>query len=381
MKTRKEIITPEKAREYLNANTHNRAVRPKRVALYVREILAGRFLCTHQGIAFFEDGALADGQHRLLAIMQAGVAVEMQVTRELPKGAADLIDGQKGRTLADHLRLNHGVEHAQWISAVVREIIALAAPSAIGCPTTPHQAQDILALYGREIADVRTRIWEYVPGRRAAVAAVLAFAAASYPAEVAAFAAALGSGEALSRGTPAFTLRNYLIARTGAKGGERAKLREWVANALYHHVNGNALTIVKSGPMGLDFFKSKQRGNVEKIRQAAAAGVEEEHDPRVDECEEMRRLLIEIAGETSHDKVFTRRDLLVAAKRLRLLSSLGVDRLNGTVPIDVDKRFGRQLQHARGVQLTDRHGRRFVVGHRRQKHGATYPLTFLEGTA
>ncbi len=40
----------------------------------------GHWDTTHQGIAIASDGTLVDGQHRLLAIVESGVTVRMNVT-------------------------------------------------------------------------------------------------------------------------------------------------------------------------------------------------------------------------------------------------------------------------------------------------------------
>jgi hypothetical protein len=61
---------------------------------------------SHQGIAFDEHGRLADGQHRLLAVVEAGVAVEMNITTMMPDNVIPSIDLQKKRSLADAMGLS-----------------------------------------------------------------------------------------------------------------------------------------------------------------------------------------------------------------------------------------------------------------------------------
>lgn len=75
MYTEKVFVTPEMAYDWLVHNTNNRDLRPLDV-LYLKQcILSGNWRVTHQGIAFYADGELADGQHRLNAIADAGVGV------------------------------------------------------------------------------------------------------------------------------------------------------------------------------------------------------------------------------------------------------------------------------------------------------------------
>lgn len=83
-----ELITPEMAQKYLDTRPPwQRNVRPGWVSSLARMIKEGSFLLTHQGIAFNENGSNTDGQHRLLAIIEAGIPVKMMVTRGLSDNA------------------------------------------------------------------------------------------------------------------------------------------------------------------------------------------------------------------------------------------------------------------------------------------------------
>jgi len=76
---RKMTITPDLALQWLTQNTHNRSIRRGWVKELARRILNGLWRTTHQGIAFDETGLLIDGQHRLLAILEAETAIVMWV--------------------------------------------------------------------------------------------------------------------------------------------------------------------------------------------------------------------------------------------------------------------------------------------------------------
>lgn len=100
--TVQETITPDLAQEYLKRNQNgNRTINMSNVRKYVRDMKNGRFKTTHQGIAFDEAGNLIDGQHRLTAIVQAGVPVNMMVTRNLPADTFSCIDRGYNRTFAN----------------------------------------------------------------------------------------------------------------------------------------------------------------------------------------------------------------------------------------------------------------------------------------
>jgi hypothetical protein len=62
------MIGPREAAELLFLNTDNRAPRKNVIARLARDIEAGYWSYTHQGIAFDKNGILIDGQHRLKAI-------------------------------------------------------------------------------------------------------------------------------------------------------------------------------------------------------------------------------------------------------------------------------------------------------------------------
>lgn len=103
-----ETITPEIARSYLAKNFKNRRIRNEVVNMLARDILSGNFRTTHQGIAFYEDGTLMDGQHRLSAIIKANKAVDMLVSRGLPKETMTAVDKGTGRSTADVLAIGYG---------------------------------------------------------------------------------------------------------------------------------------------------------------------------------------------------------------------------------------------------------------------------------
>jgi hypothetical protein len=103
-----ELITPAKAEELLRQNTRNRRLRKGLVDQYARDMSAGRWRKTHQGIAINCDGTILDGQHRLHAIIQSGVAVEMLVARGVPSSSQLEMDGGAVRTASDVLTIDSG---------------------------------------------------------------------------------------------------------------------------------------------------------------------------------------------------------------------------------------------------------------------------------
>lgn len=102
-----EKITPAVAKAYLEMNKNNRNIRQRVVDAYARDMAAGEWVVQHQGIAFDVDGNLVDGQHRLQAVIKAGVAVPMMVTRGLEKNSSAGIDQGAKRSFTDVLTMQH----------------------------------------------------------------------------------------------------------------------------------------------------------------------------------------------------------------------------------------------------------------------------------
>jgi len=98
-------VTPELAETWLKRNNFNRKMNEEMVERYRRDILAGRWALTHQGIAFDRNGLLVDGQKRLEAIRRSGKTVRMFVFMHQSIAHHEAIDCGKPRTNLDVIRL------------------------------------------------------------------------------------------------------------------------------------------------------------------------------------------------------------------------------------------------------------------------------------
>lgn len=102
-------VTPEMACEWLKSNRQNRPLRRMVIEGYKREMLAGRWKLTHQGVAFDHAMNLLDGQHRLHAIAESGVSVWMMVSFNVEADSRLVIDDHAKRDYADAIRLGLGI--------------------------------------------------------------------------------------------------------------------------------------------------------------------------------------------------------------------------------------------------------------------------------
>lgn len=106
MQTVRIVVTPQEAQQWLDEkNTRNRPMSMPLAAMYADDMANGRWLETHQGIAFYEDGVLADGQTRLKAITIAKKSIPMQVTFGVPKPSGLCIDIHRRRTFSNQLAM------------------------------------------------------------------------------------------------------------------------------------------------------------------------------------------------------------------------------------------------------------------------------------
>lgn len=120
MHTETMMVTPEMAKKFIQKNVQNRPVSKQYVRALVSDIVSGKFYTTHQGIAFDEDGYLIDGQHRLLAIIQAGIPVTLMVTTGLPRGTVMGIDTTRKRSYANIAKLLGRPGETNKFAAVAR---------------------------------------------------------------------------------------------------------------------------------------------------------------------------------------------------------------------------------------------------------------------
>lgn len=108
MRTEIFVITPAFAADCLTHNTKNRNLRKGVVRQLVDVIKQGKWELNGSAIRFGLDGRLLDGQHRLTAIVQAGIPCPSLVIYDLPDSTFETIDvgGAGVRTAGDFIGLD-----------------------------------------------------------------------------------------------------------------------------------------------------------------------------------------------------------------------------------------------------------------------------------
>lgn len=130
-------VNPELAAKWLeqSKDVRNRTTTLSRVAYYAKQMREGNWRVTHQGIAFDEQNHLTDGKHRLTAICQAGVTVDMWVYYGLSQKSMIAVDKHRPRTEQNSLYISgmdvtrHDVTTARSMSNAGSGYVNIAASS------------------------------------------------------------------------------------------------------------------------------------------------------------------------------------------------------------------------------------------------------------
>ena len=104
---KKELITPSRAKELLEANINNRRVRAKVVNRYAQDMLAGRWKeNTGEAVKISKSGIVLDGQHRFYAVIKANTPIFFHIAYGIDDSVSDVLDTGSGRSASDVFKLN-----------------------------------------------------------------------------------------------------------------------------------------------------------------------------------------------------------------------------------------------------------------------------------
>jgi hypothetical protein len=127
-----EIITPTIARALLATNNGNRKLRPMLVSRYASMMRDDNWLLTPEPIVVAKTGRLLNGQHRLSAIIEADMWLNMFVVRGVSEEAFPAMDRGAGRTFSDANSINKYLsETAKLLVAILENTTASAIDSKV----------------------------------------------------------------------------------------------------------------------------------------------------------------------------------------------------------------------------------------------------------
>lgn len=151
-----ETITPDTARIYLKLNNNNRPLRKTHIRELASDMMQGNWQVTHQSIAFDITGRLIDGQHRLYAIIEAGIPIQISVTRGCSASSFSIIDRGSNRSKSDILG---------WPKKIT-EVITLALHITTGTNPT---VSNIKLMEGSRLLENCQILLDYCPTCRAVI--------------------------------------------------------------------------------------------------------------------------------------------------------------------------------------------------------------------
>lgn len=101
-----ESVTPSRAEAWLNKNSGNRNMREGVAERYADDMRSGRWTTCPVPIAFYADGELADGQHRLWAIIDSGTMQTFPIARGLDRKDGLNLDTGLTRNIVDNAKIS-----------------------------------------------------------------------------------------------------------------------------------------------------------------------------------------------------------------------------------------------------------------------------------
>lgn len=119
----RQRVTPQMAETWLRNNTDNRNLSQGYVDKLARDMLSGEFAYVADPIRFDTGGNLIDGQHRLTAIAQSGVTLDMLVVTGMKRDDRRFLDRGRKRRVADNLRMDYGIASATTVASVTRMVL------------------------------------------------------------------------------------------------------------------------------------------------------------------------------------------------------------------------------------------------------------------
>jgi hypothetical protein len=120
--TKTLMFDRELAEAVLKLNTGNRRVNRRKIEQLVRQMKAGEFENTGEPIIISAEGVINNGQHRLLALVEADISLDMDVRFGIPRKAFSKTDTGTSRSSGDVLTIK-GVGAGGQVASAVRLLV------------------------------------------------------------------------------------------------------------------------------------------------------------------------------------------------------------------------------------------------------------------
>lgn len=210
-------VTPQAAMQWLeqHGNARNRKIKQRRVDRYARLMKLDKWHSSNgETISFGADDTLLNGHHRLWAIVEAGIAVEVTVARGVDPEAFATID-EHDRTAAEVIFIGGQHNHHRPIATAIGLIMKYEGGKINNVNFSAIEISD----YFDNHPDLETFIAaaSHNPIRpfAAAVGAVTYLASVKYRQRALTFIESLTDGVNLDKGSPILALRTRLLTHKG----------------------------------------------------------------------------------------------------------------------------------------------------------------------
>jgi len=211
-----EEVTPELAKQWLGNNPQNRRISAVQVQRLAAAIKRGEWMVNGETIKLTEDGELLDGQHRLLAVVDAKRSVWTYVVRGIDAATSQTIDLGRRRNVGDLLMMR-GERSYSILGAALGQLHIFQTSGIFGSGGNKGTPSTLLTLLERnpglrDWIDPTTgfaRSLRFHPGMAVAMWYVFGGLDRDLALD---FADKLTTGHDLTAGSPILTLREQLIS-------------------------------------------------------------------------------------------------------------------------------------------------------------------------
>jgi hypothetical protein len=248
MKPECQIVTATKplVDSLLAMNTENRPIRKAVVDRYKRDILAGKWFLTNQGIGISQDGVMIDGQHRLAAIRECGYPqIPILIVSGLDREARKAVDQHAKRSARDLLAFSFNAR----VSRAAPAIAAVLFRNSTNWRMSPTN-QEIYDI----ITDNREEMESVIDGAMnknffaAPFSAAFVISCKDHGVDrTLLFMRSVEVGEMLTKEMPEFHLRNFIITNRKTTGGgsmQRERFEKCM-KAIAAHMEGRKMGVLR----------------------------------------------------------------------------------------------------------------------------------------
>lgn len=231
VKVRLATVTPEMANEWLSREDQvNRSLSVGVVNAYARLMAGGQWTLNGDTIVISSEGKLLNGQHRLRALIKAGIPVLMIVVDGVDPSAIDTMDDGRRRSVSDNLHISGtpmpaaASSGARWLLRLKLEAISR------NQRVTNHEVIQLLQKHpGLAISAKRLDQADIFIGLMPSIFTALHYIGGvllEKPAEAEAFFQVLSTGTPAYDGDPVHALREKLIKHQ-KQGANLNSMMQW----------------------------------------------------------------------------------------------------------------------------------------------------------